>query len=59
MNTKPVITREEAVRLGVLTRILQRAECIEEDERIVDLELDLDLNLVTLYLQRKEQVNEH
>ena len=43
--------KEQTIRLGILTRVLQRAEYIEENERIVDLELDEQTNQVILYLE--------
>ena len=39
------------MRLGILTRVLARAEYIDEDEEIVALEFDEQTNIVTLYLQ--------
>ena len=43
--------KETIIRIGILTRMLQRAECIEENEKIIDLELDKQTNLITLYIE--------
>ena len=47
--------REIVLRLGVLTRVLQRAECIEPDETIVDIKLDTQINQVILILASKKE----
>ena len=44
---------ERTIRLGTLTRVLQRAEVLEGNEKIVDLEFDEQIDLVTLYLVKE------
>jgi len=43
--------REIMLRLGVITRVLQRAEYIEENEEVVGIELDEQINHVNLILK--------
>ena len=45
------MAREVTLRLGVLTRILQRAELIEENERVTEMEIDHQVNQVTLCVE--------
>ena len=44
--------KEQTIRLGTMNRILQRAEIIEEDEQLVDIEFDVQVNLFTLYTEK-------
>jgi len=46
--------KEITIRVGQLTGVLQRAEFIEENERIVSLEFDEQINLIKLFLEVKE-----
>jgi len=45
------ILKETTLRIGVLTRVLQRAEYIDEDEKIISLEFDEGTNIITLNLE--------
>ena len=43
--------KEITLRIGVLTLVLQRVNCIEENEKIVNLEFDEQTNLISLFLE--------
>ena len=43
--------KEITLRIGVLTLVLQRANYIEESEKIVNLEFDEQTNLISLFLE--------
>lgn len=45
---------ERPIRLGTLQRILLRAEVLEENEIITDLELDKQINTVILYIEKEK-----
>ncbi len=43
--------KEITLRIGVLTLVPQRVNCIEENEKIVNLEFDEQTNLISLFLE--------
>ena len=47
------MVREIGIGKGVLTRVLQRAEYIEENERIANIEEDAETGIITLYLEER------
>lgn len=51
------MAKEITIRLGILTRVLQRAGCVEENDRIISLEIDEQTNVVTLYVAEREDRN--
>ena len=46
---------ERTIRLGVLRGILQRAEILEENEKLVGLEFDEQVNLITLIIEEENR----
>ena len=43
--------KEQTLRIGRLTGVLRRANYIEENEEIINLEFDEQTNLITLFLK--------